>query len=87
MVFSQWNYLTWSASCLNPNAIDKPWGIPARRFYVQGKPPIGNTVEFKNQTLKPADVQNETLNKLADSVPNRFNRNIAIKNKGKFTKR
>lgn len=47
---------------------------------------MGNTVESKNR-LKPADVQNEILNKLADSVPNRLNQNIAIKNKGKFMKR
>lgn len=64
--------------------IENLWEI-ARKVYGREKSPTENAVELKKE-IEPAwtNIENETLNKIVDSVPNRFIE--VIKNKGKSTK-
>lgn len=64
--------LAWSALSPNLNSIEDLSGILARKVYDQEQPSIEDIVELK-RTIKFAwDIQNGTLNKLANSVPNKF---------------
>lgn len=62
--------------------IENLWEI-ARNVYGREKSPTENAVELKKE-IEPAWTNIETLNKIVDSVSNRFIE--VIKNKGKSTK-
>lgn len=61
--------------------IENLWEI-ARKVYGREKSPTENAVELKKE-IEPAWTNIETLNKIVDSVSNRFIE--VIKNKGKST--
>lgn len=77
--------LPWPALSPDLNPIENLWGILARRVYDQGKPPINNIAELRRRIESAwADIPDEILNKLINSVPDRLLE--VITNKGKSTK-
>lgn len=76
--------LPWSALSPNLNSIEDLSGILARKVYDQEQPSIEDMVELNRTKKFVWDIQNETLNKLANSVPNRFIE-VIKNNKERFT--
>ena len=69
---------------MNPdlNSIENLWGIIGRRIYGQEKPSLESIVELRKRIKSTwTNIQNETLNKLVDSIPDRLIK--VIENKGR----
>jgi len=77
--------LPWSALSPDLNPIENLWSILARKVYDQEKPEINNIAELRKRIKSAwAEISNETLNSLIDSIPNRLL--VVVKNNGKSTK-